>query len=124
MSFTCIFLSFTRKTGNRSSSNEQDCSILIHTLCKNVERLSTRVNNRISVLQRSHLSWRKTEKVIVQRLVTDMCKRARGIEGSQKEEEMQAERDAFKKLSFKKLENMMMREDEPRLEFERLKSVS
>jgi hypothetical protein len=51
-----------------------------------------------------------------------MCKRARGIAGSQVEEEMAAERDQFQKLSFRKMETLMLREDEPEEEFERLKT--
>ena len=65
-------------------SRDEDASMVIHTLCSKVEKLSARVNDRMKNLQRSHLSWRKTEIRVVQRLVQDLCKRARGIEGSQK----------------------------------------
>jgi hypothetical protein len=51
-----------------------------------------------------------------------MCKRARGISGSQKEEEMQSERDQFQKLSYRKMETLMGKEINPEQEFETLKS--
>ena len=68
-------------------SRDEDASMVIHTLCSKVEKLSARVNDRMKNLQRSHLSWRKTEIRVIQRLVQDLCKRARGIEGSQKVKE-------------------------------------
>lgn len=112
-------------TGSRTinKTDSEDPSMLIKSLCTKVNKLSKRVNNRINMLQRSHLSWRETEIKVIQRLVQDLCKRARGIDSSQKDEESQKERDQFQKLSFLKLTDILQREEiDPKIEFERLKT--
>ncbi len=98
-----------------------DPTVLIHQMVKQAEKISLRVNDRIRILQRSHSTWWKAAKIVLRRLVTDLAKRARGIEGSIANEELEKERGAFMKLSFRKLEVILRTEQDPEKEFSTVK---
>ena len=108
---------------NAGGANESmtDPTVLIHQMVKQAEKVSLRVNDRIRILQRSHSTWWKAAKIVLRRLVTDLAKRARGIEGSIANEELEKERGAFMKLSFRKLEVILRCEPDPEKEFSTVK---
>ena len=51
-------------------------------------------------LEDGHQLWWKTAKSVLARLVNDLCRRSRGIEGTVSESEMDRERGTFMKLSY------------------------
>jgi hypothetical protein len=66
-------------------------------------------------------SWWETARSVMARLVNDLCRRSRGIEGTVSESEMDRERGSFMKLSYIKVQSLFEEEDDAKYSFEAVK---
>ena len=82
------------------SSTDNDPTQHLTSLSKKIVDISNRVTSRIDELEDGHQLWWKTAKSVLARLVNDLCRRSRGIEGTVSESEMDRERGTFMKLSY------------------------
>ena len=90
-------------------------------MSKKIVNISNKVTDRIDELEDGHQLWWETARSVMARLVNDLCRRSRGIEGTVSESEMDRERGSFMKLSYIKVQSLFEEEDDAKYSFEAVK---
>ena len=103
------------------SNKETDPTPHLESLSKKIVNISNKVTDRIDELEDGHQLWWETARSVMARLVNDLCRRSRGIEGTVSESEMDRERGSFMKLSYIKVQSLFEEEDDAKYSFEAVK---
>ena len=103
---------------NASKSSDEDPTLALETLSARINGISDKVHREIQGLEEGHNLWWKCARTVMSRLVNDLCRRARGIEGTIGAEEIDREKGSFMKLSYMKMQQLFVDEENPTFSFQ------